>query len=92
MAQCLGHLSSNDSNGSRESDGTSSSEPCFVVRVDLLAWSGDGVIAIEDIVNGHHGPIDDFPHALVLWNRCAYRMVENLHLEECWIASRRQRS
>ena len=92
MAQCLGYLSSNGSNGSRESDGTSSSEPCFVVRVDLLAWSGDGVITIEDIVNGHHGPIDDFPNALVLWNGCAYRMVENIHLEECWIAGRRQRS
>jgi hypothetical protein len=58
----------------------------------LLVWSSDGFISFKEIFNCNDGPIDDIPHALVLWSGGIDRLVENLRLKECWIASRRQRS
>ena len=88
MAQYLGYFFRNGSDGARENHGSPSSQFSGVVCDNLLGRCSYGDVAISILFDNFDGSIDDIPNALVVWNGCVNRMVEDSHFEECWFTGR----
>ncbi len=88
LAQRMGYFSRNGSNGTRTNHGSSASQFSGIVCDTMLGRCSYGDISITIFFDNIDGSVDDIPDALVVWNGCVNRVVEDSHFEECWFTGR----